>query len=150
MCVWLDAFARPHQRVCVGGHSDTPTYGQLAAASTSSYQMLTYGRPCSGCTRATVHATALLNLHVRRCIRDGVAIGRNNNCWMHFRRRARGHVQRHHRLLAKADYDDALSSEQRKARKMQRSRVTRAGDRATVGGTGVEDFPPTIGYHART
>ena len=132
---------------------------------------------------ATIHATALLNLHVRRCIRDGVAMHRlfdgnwlikafqevttgdktpsvdlelsktrqllmpelhrpnrtgltqlmqanantletfgHNNCWMHFQHRVHDHV-RLHLQLSEAEYK-ALSSDQRKARKMQMLRVT--------------------------
>ena len=132
---------------------------------------------------ATIHATALLNLHVRRCIRDGVAMHRlfdgnwlikafqevtigdktpsvdfelsktrqllmpelhrpnrtgltqlmqananmletlgHNNCWMHFQRRVHDHV-RLQLQLSDAEYK-ALSSDQRKARKMQMLRIT--------------------------
>jgi hypothetical protein len=132
---------------------------------------------------ATIHATTLLNLHVRRCIRDGVAMHRlfdgnwlikafqevttgdktpsvdlelsktrqllmpelpcpnrtgltqlmqananmletlgHNNCWMHFQRRVHDHV-RLQLQLSEAEYK-ALSSDQRKARKMQMLRVT--------------------------
>lgn len=132
---------------------------------------------------ATIHATALLNLHVRRCIRDGVAMHKlfdgnwlikafqevttgdkspsvdlelsktrqllmpelhrpnrngltqlmqananmietlgHNNCWMHFQRRVHSHV-RLHLQLSEAEYK-TLSSDQRKARKMQMLNVT--------------------------
>ena len=134
---------------------------------------------------ATIQATALLNLHIRRCIRDGVALNRifdgnwlikafqevtvggdkvpsvdlelsktrqllmpdiqrlnrtgltqlmqananmletvgHNNCWVHFHRRVHSHVQIH-LGLPEAEYK-ALSSDERKARKMQMLRVTR-------------------------
>lgn len=131
---------------------------------------------------ATIHATTLLNLHIRRCIRDGVSLQgvfdgnwiikafqevtigdktpsvdlelsktrqlmpdirlinrtgltqlmqananmletmSHNNCWMHFQRRIHSHVQLH-LGLPEAEYK-ALSSDQRKARKMQMFRVT--------------------------
>jgi hypothetical protein len=46
----------------------------------------------------------------------------HNNCWMHFQRRVHSHV-RLHLKLSEAE-DKTLSSDQRKARKMQMLRIT--------------------------